>query len=499
MRTNPWASGLLLSVSILTGCAVGPDYRSPEIDVSSRFLGQEAIVHRDVQSKADLIAWWAGFDDPLLTRFISLALEQNLDIAQAAARVAQSRASLRLADAALLPSANVSANAARTYQSVETPLGQLLSATRDFDRNGSYYEANLNASWEIDLVGGLRRGREAARAEFDASEAGAIATRLAVAAQTADVYVTIRGLQARIAIARQQAQTRRELLSTVKLQFEKGIAAELQMRQVEGSLAQVEAQIPVLESGLDAAMNALDVLLAVQPGTYRADLSTDASIPAAPGLAETGTPAEMIRRRPDLIVAERRIAAASARVGVAIAEYYPKFSLGALVGSAAAMASGNLFTGAASQALGVLGLRWRLFDFGRIDAQIAGARGQEAEALAAYRLAALRATEDVENAFSALVKRETQAGILTRGESSLARARENSAAAYKGGVVSLIEVLDADSNLLQVRDAKAQAQTEAARAAVASFRALGGGWDAPTASSNGLYSNLSSTDGRQAK
>ena len=227
----------------------------------------------------------------------------------------------------------MSANAARTYQSVETPLGQLLSATRDFDRNGSYYEANLNASWEIDVFGGLRRGREATRAEFEASEAGAIATRLAVAAQTADVYVTIRGLQARIAIARQQAQTRRELLSTVKLQFEKGIAAELQMRQVEGSLAQVEAQIPVLESGLDAAMNALDVLLAVQPGTYRADLSTDASIPAPPGLAETGTPAEMIRRRPDLIVAERRIAAASARIGVAIAEYYPKFSLGALVGS----------------------------------------------------------------------------------------------------------------------------------------------------------------------
>src|SRR5438445_7879030 len=386
MRTDLRPLALLLGVILLTGCAVGPDYRSPEIDVSSRFLGHEAIVHRDVQSKADLTAWWAGFDDSLLTRFISLALEQNLDIAQAAARVAQPRASLSLADAALLPSANVSANAARTYQSVETPLGQLLSATRDFDRNGSYYEANLNASWEIDLFGGLRRGREAARAEYDASEAGAIATRLAVAAQTADVYVTIRGLQARIVIARQQAQTRRELLSTVKLQFEKGIAAELQMRQVEGSLAQVEAQIPVLESGLDAAMNALDVLLAVQPGTYRADLSPDASIPVAPGLAETG-PAEMIRRRPDLIVAERRLAAASARIGVAISEYYPKFSLGALVGSATSISSGNLFTSGANQAQGVLGLRWRLFDFGRVDAQIAAARGREAEALAAYRLA----------------------------------------------------------------------------------------------------------------
>jgi len=389
----------------------------------------------------------------------------------------------------------VSANAARTHQSVETPLGQLLSAARA-DRNGSYYEANLNASWEIDVFGGLRRGREAAGAEYEASEAGAIATRLAVAAQTADVYVTIRGLQTRIAIARQQAETRRELLSTVTLQFEKGIAAELQMRQAEGSLAQVEAQIPVLESGLDVAMNALDVLLGVQPGTYRAELSVAALIPASPGFAEIGTPAEIIRRRPDLIVAERRVAAASARIGVAISEYYPKFSLGGLLGSATAIASGNLFTGGASQALGILGLRWRLFDFGRIDAEIAAARGREAEALAAYRLAVLRATEDVENAFSALVKREAQVGILTRGESSFARARENSAAAYKGGVVSLIEVLDADSNLLQARDAKAQAQMEAVRAAVASFRALGGGWDAPTASSSGLYSNLSSTNGR---
>src|SRR5436309_13551821 len=297
MRTDLRPLALLLCVSILTGCAVGPDYRSTEIDVSSRFLGQEAIVHRDVQSKADLTAWWAGFDDPLMTRFISLALEQNLDIAQAAARVAQSRASLRLADAALLPSANVSANAARTYQSVETPLGQLLNATPDFDRNGSFYEANLAASWEIDVFGGLRRGREAACAEFEASEAGAIATRLAVAAQTADVYVTIRGLQARIAIAQQQTETRRELVSTVKLQFEKGIAAELQIRQAEGSLAQAEAQIPVLEAGLDAAMNALDVLLVARAGAYRAELSADAPIPVAPGLAESGNPAEMIRRR----------------------------------------------------------------------------------------------------------------------------------------------------------------------------------------------------------
>jgi NodT family efflux transporter outer membrane factor (OMF) lipoprotein len=478
MRAHLRSLALLLSLSVSTGCALGRQYETPEVPLSDRFVGQEAVERREFQARADLQTWWAGFSDPALTRFVSLALEQNLDIAQAAARVAQSRAALRQAGAALLPAGQVSAHGAKVYQSLETPLGRVLDATPDFDRAGSSYEANVGASWEIDVFGSLRRGQEAARAEYAASEAGAVATRLAVAAHTADGYGTIRGLQARLAIATQQAETRRRLLGLVTLQYEKGIAADLQVSQAEGSLAQVEAQIPVLEAGLDSAMNALDVLLGVQPGTYRAELSASMPIPVAPDLAETGTPGDLIRRRPDLIVAERRVAAANARIGVAMAEYYPKFSLSALLGSATTISSGSLFTSGATQALSVLGLRWRLFDFGRVEAQIAAARGQEAEALAAYRLAVLRATEDVENALSALVKRESQVGILTRGESSFARARERSDAAYRGGIVSLIEVLDADSNLLQVRDAKAQAQTEAARAGVAAFRALGGGWDA---------------------
>jgi outer membrane protein TolC len=244
MPAHPRSLALLLSAVVLTGCAVGPDYRPPEIALSSTFLGQEGVAHRPVQHQADLTLWWAAFDDPLLTRFVSLAHEQNLDIEQAAARVVQSRASLRYADAALLPAGNVSANAARGYQSVETPLGQVLNATPNFDRSGSAYEANLGASWEIDVFGGLRRGREAALAAYEASAAGAVATRLAVAAQIADVYVTIRGLQARIAIAGQQVETRRQLLTIVRLQYEKGIAAELQVNQAEGSLTKAEAQIP---------------------------------------------------------------------------------------------------------------------------------------------------------------------------------------------------------------------------------------------------------------
>jgi outer membrane protein TolC len=184
----------------------------------------------------------------------------------------------------------------------------------------------------------------------------------------------------------------------------------------------------------------------------------------------------LLTRRPDLIVAERRLAASNARIGVAMAEYYPKLSLNGLIGSATAVSAGNLFTSGASQAAGVLGLRWRLFDFGRIDAQIAQAKGQEAEMLAAYRLAVLRATEDVENALSALARRDEQATVLGQGVDSLGRARAASFAGYQKGVLSLIEVLQADENLLRASDARAQAQTESARAAVAAFRALGGGW-----------------------
>ena len=336
--------------------------------------------------------------------------------------------------------------------------------------------ANVGASWEMDLAGGLRRGREAAIADYQASEAGAVATRLAVASQTADVYITIRGLQARLNVARRQVQTERELLSIVKLLFGKGLAAELQVNQSESALAQAEAAIPALESGLDVAMNALDVMLGASPGTHRAELADVSDIPTAPRIATTGSPGELLRRRPDLIVAERRLAASNARVGSAMAEYYPKLSLSGLIGSATSVSSGNLFTGGASQAAGVLGLRWRLFDFGRINAQIDQAKGQEAEMLAAYRLAALRATEDVENAMSALVKREEQVLVLTQGVDSLGRARGAAFAAYQKGVVSLVEVLQADENLLRASDAKVQAQTESARAAVAAFKALGGGW-----------------------
>lgn len=465
---------LVVSSGLLAGCAVGPDYHRPDVPLPDRY--QSAMQQRSATRPANFAVWWEGFNDPLLSRLVSDALARNLDIAQASARMAQARAGLGAATAALLPSGNVSGQASRAYQSVETPLGQVLSSTPDYNRYGNAYETNLNAGWEIDLFGGLRRGRQSALADYQASEAGVAATRLAVAAQTADIYITLRGLQARLAIAEAQVRTRQELLEKVQLLHSKGVAPEYQVRQSEGELAQVQATVPELLTGIDAAMNALDVMLGTPAGTHRTELTSAGTIPQAPLITSTGTPGDLLRRRPDIIVAERHLAASSARIGVAISEYYPKFSLSALLGSATAVSGDNLFSSGASQSAGVLGLRWRLFDFGRINAQIDQAKGQEAEALAAYRLSVLRATEDVENAFSALVNRENQTATLVKGEASLASARQSSFVAFRQGTASLIDVLHNDETLLQISDARAQAQTESARAAVATFRALGGGW-----------------------
>jgi NodT family efflux transporter outer membrane factor (OMF) lipoprotein len=474
----PSSKAILASLSLagaLAGCAVGPDYRPPAVSAPTRYLGEAALAQRTAGAPSDLTAWWASFGDPELTRLETVALAQNLDLAQAVARVTQSRAQLQDATAALLPQGSATAQATASRLSLAAPPGELLQRLPGFGRTGHTYEVDAGASWELDLFGGLRRNREAARAQYEAANAGAWAARVTVAAAVADTYVTIRGLQARLAVAQEQVETQRRLVALVNLQAARGVAARLQLDQAQGSLKQVEATIPMLQASLEQAFNGMDVLLGALPGVYRAELLAPAPVPTAPSITLAGGPADLLRRRPDLIVAERTLAATNARIGAAISDYYPKVSLTGLIGAASGGA-GNLFTNAAGQDSGVAGLRWRLFDFGRVDAEVAAARGRNAEALAAYRLAVLRASEDVENAFSQLVQDEAQARTLAEAETALKRARDASEAAYKGGVVSLIEVLEADDRLLAARDSRTAAAMAADRAAVASFRALGGGW-----------------------
>jgi NodT family efflux transporter outer membrane factor (OMF) lipoprotein len=475
---RPSAFALTLT-ALSSGCATGPRYVIPVSETPVAFVGAEAVDARSTGiDSVDMAAWWRSFRDPLLSSYVDRALAQNLDLQQARARVLQARAALKNANAALLPSGQVSGQVGGNYQSLETPVGRIANAFPGFDRSTELYELNLGASWEIDLFGGLDASRDAARADWQASAASAVAARLSVAAQTADTYILIRSLQARLAVAKAQTQTQQRLVDLIALQYRKGIAAELQLRQAEGAASQVKASVPAIQNDLDIAMNAIDVLVGVQPGTSRSEFSVPAPVPAPPGISTAGGPAALLRRRPDIIAAERTLAASNARIGAAISEYYPKFTLTGLLGTATT-AVGGLFSGNSIQGNGLLGFRWRLFDFGRVDAEIKAARGRNAEALAAYRLTVLRASEDVENAFSTLVQQEARAATLAQGEVALDRARGTSDKAYRGGVVSLIEVLDADRRLLDTRDSAIQARAAASRGAVASFRALGGGWNPP--------------------
>ena len=226
---------------------------------------------------------------------------------------------------------------------------------------------------------------------------------------------------------------------------------------------------------MEVELNRLDVLVGVQPGTHAQELSHQTTIPAVPSISGADTPAEVLRRRPDVIAAERRLAASNARIGMALAEYYPKVSIAGLLGFES-LSADHLLRSATFQPQGIAGLRWRLFDFGKIDAEVAAARGSNAEALARFRQSILRAAEDVENAFTALVQSEARTRELVDEVAALRRSRDLAQEAYQGGLITLTDVLDADRLLLVAQDELAKVHADSARAAVASFRALGGGW-----------------------
>ena len=321
---------------------------------------------------------------------------------------------------------------------------------------------------------GRRRSR-AARADAVADADRAEAVRVAMTAEAADAYLTARGLQARLDVARRQEAVQGDLAALLRRQVGEGVAPERELHQAQAAEQDVSASIPPLVSALEAQFNRLDVLMGAQPGTYRAELEAPAAIPAPPAVADADGPAALLRRRPDVLAAEQRLVAANARIGAAISDYYPKVSLAGLFGGQSIDSRSVFAPGALQNQVGAA-VRWRLFDFGRVDAEVAAARGKQAEDLAAYRLTVLHAAEEVENAFTDLGQQQARAASLAREVNELTAARGQAQQAYDEGVVSLIEVRDVDRSLLTASDQLAQARAGAARAAVAVFRALGGGW-----------------------
>ncbi len=464
------------AVVLASGCTLGPHYQGPPATDFAPYHNGPLIEQRTSAAPAPpLDAWWGGFNDPELTAIIARALDQNLDLAAALARVNHARAIAREAGAHLLPQASTNASATRLHQSLNSPIGIVAEHLPGYERDQTLYDADLGAQWEVDLFGGLRRGAEAARDEAQAADALRLGLQVTVAADVADAYFQARGDQARLVIAQSQVDADSQLLKLVRLRLAGGAADEKEVAQAEALLAQARATIPPLRTALEAQLNRLDVLMGAQPGTYAAELSKPREVSDAPRIPGGQNAAELLRRRPDVIAAERRLAASNARIGAALAEYYPKVSLSALLGFESLGAS-HLWSAQSFQPQATAGLRWRLFDFGKVDAEVAQARSGNAEAILIYRQAVLRATEDVENAFMALAQLESQSRELGAEVEALARARDASQRSYLGGASSLTDVLDAERQSLVARDELARARADTDRAAVVTFRALGGGW-----------------------
>jgi len=476
MRKLAHRIGFALALTAgMTGCAVGPKYRRPTVNLQP-FHNTPSIEARTSSLPAPpLDQWWTGFRDPELTRIVKRALDQNLDLAAAMTRVQQARAAAQGAGARRMPSGNLYASTTTLYQSTESMTGRLASHLPGYSRPQNYYDLGFIASWETDLFGGLKKGAQAATAEAQAAEASQTGTRITVAAEAADAYIQIRGAQARLNFAKEQVATDEHLVELVQQRRGAGIASDRELAQAQALLSQAKATIPLLTVSLETQLNRLDVLMGAQPGTYAAELSSVADIPDVPEISAYGAPTELLRKRPDIIAAERMVAASNARIGQALSDYYPKLSLSGIVGSQA-LAPAHLFEQQGFQPISVVGLRWRLFDFGAVAAEVKQARGANAEALIQYQSSVLHAAEDVEDAFSLLVQSENRRNEILREIAELQRVRDLSEQSYTAGVIALTDVLDAHRQLLAAKDDLAVERESAARAAVGSYRALGGGW-----------------------
>lgn len=472
MRTKIIAAALAF---VLAGCTVGPDYVRPDVAAADHY---HAVADKPASPESPapaLDTWWRGFDDPELVVIVERVLAQNLDLEASAARVEQARAAAQFAGASRLPQGSLDGDVERERQSTLSPLGKIASAFPGYERKQTLSELGAGASWELDIAGSLRRRSEAANAEYQAAEAAHAGVRISLVAEAADAYFQVRGAQARIAIAQDQIRNESGLVELVNVRREGGVATLRESSQAQALLLQAQASLPPLQRTLAAQLNRLDVLMGAAPGTYAAEIVAAPGSFKLPTVDTTGGPAQLLRRRPDVIAAERKVAASNALVSAAIAEYYPSFSLSSVLGFSS-LESGKLFTGDAFQPAAALGLHWRLFDFGRVDAEVKQAKGANREALLDYRSSMLRATEDVENAIVALNELARQQALLEAEVQAHDQARDAAQEAYRGGAVSLLEVLDEDRQLLAARDLLAQVQADDARSAVAAFRAMGGGW-----------------------
>ncbi len=454
---------------LLAACAVGPNYHRPDIAVDSRFVnaGEPGVGQGDA-----LQQYWTGFADPLLNELVQDALLHNRDLAAAAGNLQAARAARRLAGFDQYPTVTFAGGYSKDLYSQQQAFGADFQE-REFDTA----QAGFDGLWELDLFGRVRRNVEAARGDVGASAATLQDARVSVIAEVTRDYFVLRGLQDQLALTQRNADNQQSTLTLTRNRLEAGRGNELDTSRAEAQWQTTLASIPSLEATIATTMYRLSVLTGRQPAALSGRLTPVAAAPPLPPLAAIGTPEQLLRRRPDVRIAERRLAAATARIGVAVGDLFPKVTLTGELGYSAPSFGDFGSNEARFFAFGP-SITWAAFDLGRVQARIGESKALTNAALASYQGAVLNALEDTEGALITYGRAQTRRQALQVAAAASDKAADLARQRFQGGLIDFLEVLDAERTALNAELLLSQSRTDAATSLVAVYKALGAGWEA---------------------
>jgi multidrug efflux system outer membrane protein len=459
-----------LAAAILSACAVGPDYHAPETRSAEKFDGIEGTY----SPQEGVAQFWNNFDDATLDRLVGEAEKLNYDVRIALSRVAEARALRRDVAFDLAPSINAGGGYTRTKFAQDQAVVQPLAGT---PRHNELYDAGFDAFWELDFFGRVRRGVEASSAELGAVEAAERDALVIVTAEVTRTYFELRGFQQQLDVARRNVVNQQSTLDLARARLEAGSGTEFDTARAQAQLSATLGTIAPLEAAVARSIHRLSVLVGREPGALRAELAPAHNLPALPGIVPVGDPAGLLRRRPDIRVAERQLAGATARIGVAVADLFPRVTFTGSAGYVSATSSGLGDSGSEAYTVAP-GISWALFDLGHVQARIAASKAAREGALLQYEKTVLNALEETENS---LVTHARARDRLVHDEAAFkasSTAADLARVRYENGASDFLQVLDAERTLLESEDRLARSRTEAATSLIAVYKALGGGWQA---------------------
>ena len=468
---KPLAVIMAASLAWLAGCAVGPDYQPPKPNTAPQW--SSSLTGGETNGPADLAAWWKNFSDTNLDSLMMVAVQSNLTLLVAEAHVRESRAERDVAAGSLWPSLGSSASYSRNRLG---PPG--FPPFAGLPANYGYYQAGFDAAWELDVFGGNRRTVEAANAEIGAAEYERRGVLVSLLAEVARNYIETRGYQQRLAITRDNIAVQEDILDLTTNRFEHGLGGDLEVQQAMGLLAATRAEVPTLETGSDQSVHHLAVLLGQPPGALMAEMSVQKPIPLTPPEVPVGLPSDLLQRRPDIQRAERELAAATARIGVAKADLFPKFSLTGF-GGLESLSADHWFDYASRYWSAGPTVQWEIFEAGSIRANVRVQNARQEQALDSYQQTVLGALEDAENALTAYAREQVRRESLVQSVRANEQALEISTQLYKSGLTDFLQVLDSERALYESQDALVQSDQTVSLDLVQLYKALGGGWAEP--------------------